>query len=101
MDATWEGVLDQLQQPAGCDFTLDSCQIPGLATLPRSALEIFRQVLSMYYSMCALIASNADAVADVSFARWSEDARAILVSSELAEHQQPFRPVAKKGHVAD
>ena len=55
----------------------------------------------MYFTMCGLLASNAGIVVTDSFSRWSEEARTILMSSEVQEHRQPFLPLVKKGNVAD
>ena len=55
----------------------------------------------MFFPVCGLLASNADIVVTDLISRWSEDARTILMSSEVEEHRQPFRPLVKKGHVAD
>ena len=93
--------MSHLQQPSGCDFSLDACVIPGFTALARSDVELFRQVLSMYFTICALLARKADTIVGELFTRWSEDARAILMSSEVEAHRQPFNPLVKKGHVAD
>ena len=101
MDETWDTFMSHLQQPSGCDFILDACVIPGFAALARSDGELFRQVLSMYFTICALLARKADTIVGELFTRWSEDARAILMSSEVEAHRQSFNPLVKKGHVAD
>ena len=101
MDETWDTFMSHLQQRSGCYFSLDACVIPGLTALGRSDVELFRQVLSMYFTICALLARKADTIVRELFTRWSEDARAILMSSEVEAHRQPFNPLVKKGHVAD
>ena len=62
---------------------------------------LFRLVLSMYFTIYALLARKPDTIVGELFTRWSEDARAILMSSEVEAHRQPFNPLVKKGHVAD
>ena len=101
MADSWVASLSRLQQPYGCDFSLDACSIPAFTALATSDVELFRRVLSMYFTICGLLASNTDIVVTDLFPRWSEDARMILMSSEVEEHRQPFRLLVKKGHVAD
>ena len=90
MANSWDASLSRLQQPNGCDFSLDACSIPGFTALARSDVELFRQVISMFFTICGLLASNADIVVTDLFSRWSEDARMILMSSEVQEHRQPL-----------
>ena len=101
MDETWDTFMSHLKQLSGCDFSLDACVIPGFTALARSDVELFRQVLSMYFTICAILARKADTIVGELFTWWSEDARAILMSSEAEAHRQPFNPLVKKGHVAD
>ena len=101
MDETWDTFMSHLQQPSGCDLSLDACVIPGFTALARSDVELFRQVLSMYFTICALLARKADTIVGELFTRWSEGARAILMSSEVEAHRQPFNPLVQKGHGAD
>ena len=54
----------------------------------------------MYFNICAVLARKTDTIIGELFFRWSEDARAILMSSEVEAHRQPFNPLLKKGHVA-
>ena len=75
--------------------------MPGFTALARSDVELFRQVLSMYFTICALLVRKADTIVGKLFTRWSEDVRAILMSSEVEAHRQPLNPLVKKGHVAD
>ena len=55
----------------------------------------------MYLTICAILARKVDTVIGELFARWSEDARALPMSSEIEAHRQPFKPLVMKGHVAD
>ena len=72
-----------------------------LTALLVSDVELFRQVLSMYFTICALLARKVDIIVGELFTRWSEGARAILMSSEVEAHRQPFHPHMKKGHVTN
>ena len=83
MEETWDTFMSHLQQPSGCDHSSHACVIPGFTALPRSDVELFRQVLSMYFTICALLARKADIIVGELFTHWSEDARAILMSSEV------------------
>ena len=93
--------MSHLRQPSGCDLSLDACVIPGFNAFARSEVELFRQVLSMYFTICPLLARKADTIVGELFTRWSEDSRAIIMSSKVEAHRQPFNPLVKKGHVAD
>ena len=69
MDETWDTFMSHLQQPLGCDLSLDACVIPGFTTLARSDVELFRHVLSMYFTICALLARQADTIVGELFTR--------------------------------
>lgn len=51
--------------------------------------------------MCALVKRKADTIVGEMFTGWSEDAEAILMSSEVEAHRKPFNPLVKNGPVAD
>ena len=92
MADSWDAFLSRLQQPNGCDFRLDACSITEFTALARLDDLLFCQVLSMFFTVSGLLASNADIVVTCSFSRWSEDARTIVMSSKVEEHRQPFQP---------
>ena len=94
-------MLSLFQQPAGCDFTLDDSAIPGITAAQRSDLECFRQALAIFYTLCSLLAANAEAVALASFTQLSEDARSILLTYEVDTPRQPFQSLQAKSNVAD
>ena len=47
MDETWDTFMSHLQQPSGCDFSLDACVIPGFTALARSDVELFVMNISV------------------------------------------------------
>ena len=58
-------------------------------------------MLSVYFTICALLSRKADIIVGKLSTHWSKDARAILMSSEVEAHRWPFNPLIKKVHVAD
>lgn len=93
--------MSHLHHPSGCDWSLDACIVPVFTALPRSDVDIFRQVLSMYFTICKLLARKDDKVVCSLFTRWSEDVQAKLMLSLVEAHKQPFNQLVKKGHEVD
>ena len=97
MEGTSDASMSLLQETPLYDYTLDTSFLQRYLYLTSScSVKCF-----LCTFICALLARKADIIVGELFTRWSEDARAMLMSSEVEAHRQPFHPHIKKGHVTN
>ena len=97
----WGNVERSISLPGDCDFSLATCNIPGLSTATREQLNEVRAVYSQVGWFGRLVTSFCKDIGKNPFHVASRDARTVLVQSEIPLQDMPFRSIERKGTPAE